>query len=173
MHSPPHENMKILTLCLLFYKFDNEILRWIFWSWKHTNKQEFIQNYLRKIKIRKLSSSSAFLGCIHGMWIHSNHFQESEYKNLPGYRSGRLLKFAFFLENSGMISEKNLPHLSDHIALYFAWYSPIFSIGKPLFEMCCFHMGMALKGGGVKACHGLKHFFSYVCPFDRGGGVGV
>ena len=39
--------------------------------------------------------------------------------------------------------------------------------------MCCFHMGMALKGGGVKACHGLKHFFSYVCPFDRGGGGGL
>ena len=33
--------------------------------------------------------------------------------------------------------------------------------GKPLFEMCCYHMGIARKGGGsVKACqNGLEHFF--------------
>ena len=24
--------------------------------------------------------------------------------------------------------------------------------GKPLFEMCCFHMDISRKGGGVKAC---------------------
>ena len=39
--------------------------------------------------------------------------------------------------------------------------------GKPLFEMCCFHMGFACKGGGdVKACQdGLRHFFPHVCPW--------
>ena len=43
--------------------------------------------------------------------------------------------------------------------------------GEPLFEMCCFHVGIARKGGrGVKACQdGLEHFF-HVSPFDRGGG---
>ena len=46
-------------------------------------------------------------------------------------------------------------------------------VGNPLFEMCCFLMGIACKGGGgaVKACQdGLGHFFSHVCLFDRGGG---
>ena len=38
--------------------------------------------------------------------------------------------------------------------------------GKPLFEMCCFHMGIAHMGGeGVKACQdSLGHFFFHVGP---------
>ena len=29
--------------------------------------------------------------------------------------------------------------------------------------MCCFHMGIACKGGGVKACHdGFGHFFPHL-----------
>ena len=37
-----------------------------------------------------------------------------------------------------------------------------FDLGKLLFEMYCFNMGIARKGeGGVKACQdGLGHFFS-------------
>ena len=67
-----------------------------------------------------------------------------------------------------------------------------FKSGKPLFVMCCLHMGTARKGGGggVKACQDglgtffphlpggiracqdvLGHFLFHVCPFDRGGGV--
>ena len=67
-----------------------------------------------------------------------------------------------------------------------------FKSGKPLFVMCCLHMGTARKGGGggVKACQdGLGTFFPsargckglpgwfgapffHVCPFNRGGGGG-
>ena len=57
--------------------------------------------------------------------------------------------------------------------------------GKPLFEMCCFHMGIARKGGacqdgldffphlpgGVRACQdGLWHFFFTFARFTEGGG---
>ena len=35
--------------------------------------------------------------------------------------------------------------------------------GKPLFEMCCFHIGIARK------LHSSEHFFPSF-PFDRGGG---
>ena len=44
-------------------------------------------------------------------------------------------------------------------------------IGKPLFEMCCFHMGIARKGGGgVEACQdGLGHFFSTFARLTEGG----
>ena len=59
---------------------------------------------------------------------------------------------------------------------------------KLLFEMCCFHAGIARERGWVKACHdglghffptlpwgvrarqdGFGHFFFFICPFDRGG----
>ena len=95
-----YENMTMLTLCLLFYKLDNKILRWIFWTWKHTNKLEFIQNYwrkmkIRKMKIRKLPSSLAFLGCIHGLWKHVNEceyiqisFRNRNTKTSQGHRAG-------------------------------------------------------------------------------------
>ena len=39
--------------------------------------------------------------------------------------------------------------------------------------MCCFHMGIAQKGGGrgVKACQdGLEHFFSTFARLTEGGG---
>ena len=44
-------------------------------------------------------------------------------------------------------------------------------LGKPLFEMCRFHMVTARKGG-VKACQdGLGHFFSiFACLTEGGGG---
>ena len=42
---------------------------------------------------------------------------------------------------------------------------------KPLFEMCCFHMGIARKGGGGKGLPGwFGALFFHVCPFDRGEG---
>ena len=58
---------------------------------------------------------------------------------------------------------------------YWLWRKKTFNqvLGKPLFvfEMCCFHRGIARqrKGGGVKTGEdGFGHFF-HVCPFDRGG----
>ena len=57
-------------------------------------------------------------------------------------------------------------------------------LGKPLFEMCCFHMGIARKAcqnglghffptlpRGVRACQdGLGHFFSTFARLPEGGG---
>ena len=49
------------------------------------------------------------------------------------------------------------------------WLCSVFK--KSLFQMCCFHMGIFRKGGGVKACQdGLGHFFFPHLPvWQRGG----
>ena len=47
-------------------------------------------------------------------------------------------------------------------------------LGKPLFEMCCFHMGnfSPRLPGGVRACQdGLGHFFSTFARLAEGGVV--
>ena len=66
-------------------------------------------------------------------------------------------------------------------------------LGKPLFEMCCFHMGIAHQGGVVKACQdslghlfptlpggvracqdGLRHFFyTFACLTEGGGSKAI
>ena len=47
-----------------------------------------------------------------------------------------------------------------------------FSRGKPLFEMFCFHMGIASKGAGVqRLARMVWGTFFHVCPFDQGGGL--
>ena len=44
-------------------------------------------------------------------------------------------------------------------------YSTYIILGKPLFEMCCFHMGIARKGGGVlRLARMVWGTFSHACP---------
>ena len=44
---------------------------------------------------------------------------------------------------------RNPKDASKFINLYFSMYRMRSNLGKPLFEMCCFHMGIACKGAGV------------------------
>ena len=165
----------MLTLCRLFYKLDNKILRWIFWSWKHTNKLEFIQNYLRKMKIRKLPSSSAFLGCIHGLWMNVNTFKSFSgiVIQKPPRSSGRLLKFAFF-------SGKLWNHFCEKFATSFrsqgSTFCLIFShlqLREAPFWNVLFPYGHGPKGRGCKSLPWFGALFSYVCLFDRVGVCGL
>ena len=162
----------MLTLCLLFYKL--KILRWIFWSWKHTNKLEFIQNSLGKMKIRKLPISSAFLGCIHGLWMNVNTFKLFSGIGIqkPPRSSGRLPKFAFFSGKLWNHFWEKFPHLSDRRALQSSFCLIFFhlQLKEAPFWNLLFPDGHGPKGRG---CKGLPWFgalfFLYLPVWERGG----
>ena len=86
------------------------------------------------------------------------------------------------------IFNSEIKTILEILSLLWGYLLSFLFLGKPLFGICCFLMGIAQRGGvckgwpggfgtpfptiarGVRACEdGLEHFFFHVCPFDRGG----